>query len=137
MFPWLWFWSPQFHFPWSGDVAQRIAPNTHWLFGSISPTAGNGAIEQRVFEDVASYGKQLGILTEVVIGLTESGHALPQDVEQALAKLRAIQRQVEEVKRDEYHGYEQRVMVWLERMKHEHPEDYDSVRQRLLTSLAE
>ena len=23
MFPWFWFWAPQIHFPWSGDVAQR------------------------------------------------------------------------------------------------------------------
>ena len=30
MFPWLWLWAPQLHFPWSGDVAQDIEPTTTW-----------------------------------------------------------------------------------------------------------
>jgi hypothetical protein len=24
VYPWLWFWAPHFHFPWSGSVAQQI-----------------------------------------------------------------------------------------------------------------
>ena len=35
MYPWLWFWAPQFHFPFSGSVAQRIEPDTRWFFDGI------------------------------------------------------------------------------------------------------
>lgn len=136
MFPWLWFWAPQLHMPWSGDVAQRIAPNTHWLFGSISPVAGNGVIEQRVFENVASYGKQLGLLTEVVMELADKGQSLPDEVQQALGKLGEIRQQIEEVKYEEYRAYEERVTEWLEKMKRDHAEEYAGVRERLLASLS-
>jgi hypothetical protein len=49
MFPWLWFYAPQFHFPWSGAVAQRIAPDTHWFFSGIRPGAGDAHIEEQAF----------------------------------------------------------------------------------------
>jgi hypothetical protein len=59
MYPWLWIWAPQLHFPWSGGVAQRIEPNANWFFDSISGQPGNAKIEKKAF-GVASYGKQLG-----------------------------------------------------------------------------
>jgi hypothetical protein len=74
MFPWLWFFAPQVHYPWSGSVAQQIAPDTDWFFGSIRPGAGDARIEQQAFA-VASYGKQLGLITEV---LTEQVRAIQQ-----------------------------------------------------------
>lgn len=40
MFPWLWFWAPHIHFPWSGSVAQQIDPNLGWFFGAIQPSSG-------------------------------------------------------------------------------------------------
>lgn len=137
MFPWVWFWAPQLQLPWSGDVTQRIEPDTQWLFGSIAPTAGNGAIERRVFEDVASYGKQLGLLTEVVLGLAEHGQALPDEVQDTLRRLRDIQARVEEVKRDEYRADERRLTEWLARLKRDHAEEYAGARQRLLAALEE
>jgi hypothetical protein len=101
MFPWLWFWAPQFHLPWSGDVAQRVAPTTHWFFEGITPGAGNARIEEKAF-GVASYGKQLGLITEVLISLAEQqGSATPQAAE-SLAKLKAIAREIEAIKTDEY-----------------------------------
>ena len=70
MFPWLWYWAPQVHFPWSGRVAQQIAPDTHWFFGGIRPGAGDARIEEQAF-GVASYGKQLGLITEVLLALAQ------------------------------------------------------------------
>lgn len=49
MFPWLWFWAPQIHFPWSGSVAQQIEPNLGWFFGAIRPGSGDAAIESDAF----------------------------------------------------------------------------------------
>jgi hypothetical protein len=101
MFPWLWFWAPQFHFPWSGNDALRVDPNTHWFFQGISPKAGNPRIEEKAFA-VASYGKQLGLITEVLIAQAEQvGSPTPQAAE-SLAKLKAIAREIEAIKTGEY-----------------------------------
>ena len=59
-----------FRAPWSGDVAQRItAP---WFSPSLTVNyAGDPAVEDRVVTEVASYGKQLGWLTEIAIALAK------------------------------------------------------------------
>jgi hypothetical protein len=46
VYRWLWFWAPQLHFPWSGNVAQRIEPTTRWFFQGIDPSAGDADIEE-------------------------------------------------------------------------------------------
>ncbi len=70
MFPWLVWWAPTFELPFSGDVTQDIAPETDWYLGHAKQ--GDPSIERRVVEDVASYGKQLGILIDCVSELVAS-----------------------------------------------------------------
>ena len=79
MHPWLWFWAPQIHFPWSGSLAQNIAPNTSWFSDLIQPGAGNARIEAQAFA-TASYGKQLGLITDVLLGpgIELVVHAIPR-----------------------------------------------------------
>ena len=85
-----------FRAPWSGDVAQRItAP---WFSPSLTVNyAGNPAVEDRVVTEVASYGKQLGWLTEIVIALAER-QTLPEEtlrrLEKATKDIDAIKKQV-------------------------------------------
>ena len=98
MYPWLWFWAPQFHFPFSGSVAQRIEPDTSWFFSGIRPEAGNGDLEQQIF-DVASYGRQLGLITEVLLSKSRPGAIAPEQAAQSLARLEGVYREVEAVKR--------------------------------------
>src|SRR6266478_6017856 len=76
------FW--MFRAPWSGDVAQRItAP---WFSPSLTVNyAGDPAVEDRVVTEVASYGKQLGWLTEIAIALAE-GRPLPEETLRRLEK---------------------------------------------------
>lgn len=102
MFPWLWFWAPQVHLPWSGDVAQRVAPTTHWFFQGIQPGAGHARIEEEAF-DVASYGRQLGLITELLLDLARrsAGEASPQ-ADEARDKLVEIVRRIEAIKAREY-----------------------------------
>ena len=50
MFPWLFLWHPQYYFPFSGTLSQAVAPDTHWFFGAIPPAAGDGQVEQEVFD---------------------------------------------------------------------------------------
>lgn len=96
MFPWLYYWAPQFHFPFSGAVQQDIAPSTDWFFGGIQPGTGDAALEQAVFDKVASYGKQLGILTDTMLWL--AGGVADGTAPPALEQLRDLQRQVEALK---------------------------------------
>lgn len=62
MFPFV--YSPTFEYPLSGDITQGIAP----VFGDIE---GIPEVEHEVVTSVASYGKQLGKLTEAVLALAE------------------------------------------------------------------
>jgi hypothetical protein len=59
-----------FRGPLSGDVNQRItAP---WFSPSLTVNyAGDPKIEDRVVTEVASYGRQLGWLTEIVLALAD------------------------------------------------------------------
>ncbi|WP_338762563.1 hypothetical protein [Massilia sp. METH4] len=91
--------APQFHFPFSGAVSQAIDPDVTWFQNLIRPGAGNARIERRAFEEVASYGKQLGVITEVL--LQQVAQTAGPDSE-ALRKLRAIQLQIEGIKAQEY-----------------------------------
>ena len=97
MNPWQLFWAPQFHFPFGGSVAQRIEPNTNWFFGAIQPGAGDGVIEKKAFE-IASYGKQLGVITELLLDLAETTKPSTEEGERALDTLRDIRKKIEELK---------------------------------------
>src|SRR5205807_8156993 len=90
--PLLWF----FRATLSGDVAQRItAP---WFSPSLTVNyAGDAAVEDRVVTEVASYGKQLGWLTEIAIALARN-QPLPVEtlrrLEQASKDIEAIKKNV-------------------------------------------
>ena len=97
MNPWQLFWAPQFHFPFGGSVAQRIEPNTNWFFGAIQPGAGDGVIEKKAFE-IASYGKQLGVITDLLLDLAAITKPSTEEGERALDTLRDIRKKIEELK---------------------------------------
>jgi hypothetical protein len=101
MFPWLWFFAPQIHFPWSGAVAQQIAPDTHWFFAGIRPDAGDARIEERAF-GVASYGKQLGLITEVLLALAHESPRASAKAQASIDKLKKIQAEIEDIKSAQY-----------------------------------
>lgn len=98
MVPWFWFWSPQFHFPFSGSVAQRIEPDTHWFFAGIRPEAGDAETEEQLF-DVASYGRQLGLLTEVLLAMADKDSIPAAKAARSLTQLKAVHADIEGVKR--------------------------------------
>lgn len=104
MFPWfpsVWCWAPQVHFPWSGAVQQRIEPHTSWFAEQIPPEAGNARIEEQAFAK-ASYGRQLGLLTEVLIDVAAQAEGLQPQAEQALCRLRALKQEIDAIKQAEY-----------------------------------
>jgi len=114
MFPWLWFWCPQYQFPWGGDVVQDIEPTTTWFFGRIKPEAGNAKIEEKAFA-VATYGKQIGLLTDVLIELADKNLGDVAVSAAALDELKRIRNAIDKLKEHEYDDelrtLEQRVMA--------------------------
>ena len=83
-----------------GNLNQPILPG--WSFGNVSVNyAGNAGIEKDVVEKVASYGKQLGIITDVVLGLAGDK---PSKGERPLAQLREIAAKVRKVKEEHKHS---------------------------------
>jgi hypothetical protein len=95
-----WTWAPQIHFPWSGGVMQRIDPDVTWFSNLITPGAGNAAIEEKAFTSVASYGKQLGLITEVLLALVDQADLRSES--KSVEKLRLIQQRIESLKTIEY-----------------------------------
>jgi hypothetical protein len=88
-FPYLWPYSlfaPK-------NLDQQINPG--WFDVNINNYAGNPQIEKDVVEKVASYGKQLGILTEAVLSLAGDP---PKDGEDPIARLRAMDAKIEALK---------------------------------------
>ncbi|MFG6430143.1 hypothetical protein [Roseateles sp. LYH14W] len=103
MFPFFWFWAPQLHLPFSGDVAQDIEPSLDLFFKGIKPWAGDARIERQAF-DVASYGDQLGAITALLLELAERLPADEQARSQPLQELRAIHKRIQAIKVAERHG---------------------------------
>jgi len=130
MVPWLWFWAPQFHFPWSGSVAQHIEPNTTWFSDLIQPGAGNARIEEKAFA-TASYGKQLGLITEVLIDVAQGVAALSPEATKSLQSLQTIKTRIDAIKSAEYAAAAAGLVEQIEAMRARGGAEYDSVVQRL------
>ena len=76
-----------------GNLSQPILPG--WSLGNVSVNyAGNADIEKDVVEKVASFGKQLGIITDAVLALADGN---PKD-DKAIVRLKEIAAKIEEVK---------------------------------------
>src|SRR5580692_6836722 len=95
MFPWLWLYAPQISWPLSGAVTEAIS--TDAFFRGIKPGAGVPAVEQQVFEQ-ASYGKQLGWLTDVLIEATDAKALQSAGAKASLADLKNLHDKVERIK---------------------------------------
>ena len=86
-------------FPWPNlvptNLTQPILPD--WSLQHITVNyQGNPAIEKDVAARVASYGKQLGIITEAVLALAPGG----SDEAEPIKRLRDIANRIEEIKRE-------------------------------------
>jgi hypothetical protein len=101
MYPWFWLWAPHVEFPLSGNVTQDIEPVANLFSKSSDPEAGNPKIEQKAFE-VASYGQQLGLITEVLIEIAENVLLHKGKDNESLQRLKRIKAEIEKLKASEY-----------------------------------
>lgn len=136
MYPWLFLWAPQLQLPFSGDVAQRIEPRTQWFFDGIDSTSGDPVIERKAFE-VASYGRQLGLLTELLLDMAAQTPPRTPAGREARQRLRKIQAQIEQLKTDDATTHVEAVEAGLQRLKTCHTAEYERLRARLQRLLAE
>ena len=134
MVPWLWFWAPQIHFPWSGSVAQNIEPSVSWFSDLIKPAAGNPQIEAKAF-GIASYGKQLGLITEVLIELTESTTVKAPQAAKSLQRLKKIKADIDAMKVVEYDAAAASLAAQVEAAGRRGGAEYESLVRRLLPLL--
>lgn len=86
-FPWLNAFAPS-------QLSQSILPDLSLQHIDVN-FAGNAPVEKDVVAKVASYGKQLGIITEAVLALAGDD---PPTREARLDRLRALAAQVEKIK---------------------------------------
>ena len=124
MFPWVFNWSPVVHWPLSGPVRQLIAPETDWFFGRIAPGQGDARVEQRVFEDVASYGRQIGLISELLRELARDAD-LSTEGRETLDRLDQIARRVEDVKRESREERRERLKQELLALQQQDSETFD------------
>jgi hypothetical protein len=81
------------HWPFSGPVTQDIHP-------SLLSKAGSDEVELRVLREVASYGRQIGVLSDLVLALVESVQpkALSDTGKHALAQLQQMTADIKRIK---------------------------------------
>jgi len=111
-----------FRAPWSGNVAQRItAP---WFSPTLTVNyAGDAAVEDRVVTEVASYGKQLGWLTEIVIA-SANGQPLPAET---LGRLEKAAREIDAIKEQSRASAVEAANTALDRLERDNPAQYNEL----------
>ena len=96
MFPWFWWQSsPHYEFPLSGNVNQDFIMEL--FFGSIKSSAGDGHVEKKAF-NTASYGRQLGLILEVLLHLSGSKIVSKDEANSSRKRLEKIYKDVDDIK---------------------------------------
>ena len=117
-----------FPLPWSGPVTQDLLD--HWFSPAVTYNfAGDATIEKQVVESVASYGRQIGWLNEVVLALADGKTPPAATVE----RMRQAAKEVEALKAIHASSAFADATEALARLKKESPRNYD----RLLLTLME
>ena len=125
MFTWMNPWFYMSKGPWSGDVDQNIAPVTSWLSPEVQFNfAGNKAIEAKVISEVASYGKQIGLITDVLLEMTKDKRG------KKVIELRQLAKQIETVKQKHQTELSARAASMLDELQREDPEMLSEILKR-------
>lgn len=135
MYPWLWLWAPQMNLPWSGDVAQEIEPTTSWFFRGIRPAAGDAEIEEKAFS-IASYGKQLGLITEVLIDVAQQVGTLSVESTESMDRLKLIREAIDQIKTVERASRVSDIASQVAEVKRRGGSEYAELSRTLLPLLA-
>ncbi|MFT5084165.1 MAG: hypothetical protein ACI9Y1_002217 [Lentisphaeria bacterium] len=135
MFPWYMNWAPVVHFPFSGAVEQDISPDFSRFFSQIPTKAGEGKLEKKIFE-TASYGKQIDVLTEVLLSLIENDSNDTALVDRdrggkAKARLVDMYREINAVKAAFKRHEKDELFDTIVSFKEKHPDHYKDLIEKL------
>lgn len=118
--PWLNWMNPgRNDLPPGGDIGQALK-----MFSS-APTvngAGEPALEREIVEDVATYGAQIGQISEILLALAAGDDVSGLD---ALAKLKAISAAIEKKKADYGRTALERARKALDDLREHDPKGYE------------
>ena len=118
------FW--MFRLPLSGDVNQRItAP---WFSPSLTVNyAGDPVVEDRVVTEVASFGRQIGWLTEIAVALAKN----QPPPKETLRRLEKASTDIEAIKKDVHRSSFDAASAALDRLERDDPKAYEKlIRER-------
>lgn len=121
MLPWL---QSNFNFPLSGHVTQKIEPD--WFFDTIEPEVGDSEIEKEVFFKVASYGRQIGMLTEALLSIADELKLNSEHIK-TLSKLKELQAKVEAIKTSKQKRVKENAKLILDKLRRCDPEGFKSL----------
>jgi hypothetical protein len=94
---------------------QPISPVTTW-FPTVINYQGDASIERKVTEEVASFGKQLGIISEALLEVAGDARHGPK-----LKRLRTTVDEIEEVKRRQYKSLARQTTASFEELAERDP----------------
>jgi len=134
MNPWLIYWAPQLHLPFGGNVAQRIEPNVTWFFDAIDARAGDSKIERKAFE-VASYGRQLGLITELLLDISKDTPPQSSKGKEALRRITEISEEIEGLKKRDADEITSEVEQLIARLKTSHKDAFPRLRGQIERAL--
>ena len=120
---WLRLFSPTINLPGSGSIGGfSYHPYTTWEAPALY--RGDQNVEQLVYRDVASPGKQLGKLTEVVLELADAMAKLDSDIaaSENVRELKCMCERVEAIKQTVNVNAEATAKEALEKLKAVDPE---------------
>lgn len=126
MLPNLCWYAPTWHYPYS-NFTQHIAPETDWFFVNVLPGKGDAKTEQKVVREVASYGRQLGVLTEVVLELTRQHDSEDLRELDGFKKLKRFHERIEDVKAERQNERREQVRRMLEEIKEQDDEGFEGL----------
>lgn len=121
MLPWL---QSNWNFPLSGNVTQRLEQD--WFFDTIETEVGDREIEKEIFLKVASYGKQIGMLTEVLLSIADELKLNKKKI-MALSELKDLQTKVEAIKSSKEKRVKENAKQILDKLKACDPEGFNDV----------
>ena len=105
---------------------QPIAPLPGW-FQTVVNYQGDANIERKVTEDVASFGKQLGIISDALLEVAGDKRQGPK-----VKRLRTVVCEIEEVKRRQYRSLSRQTTASFEELADKDPREAQKLISELL-----
>src|SRR5208283_648700 len=92
----------------------------------IPPNAGIGYVEKKAFA-TASYGKQLGLIMEVLLPLAKSDTVKKDTSQQSLKELEKVYQDIEEVKKETRGEKREALIAQLKRLRDTDPNSFQII----------